>query len=364
MTDETSASKDSRIQWHRTKIDKEQLKALNKRSDRKGLVQSCGHLLLLLATGSLAVGSAGVWPWWVTLLIVWIHGTFWTFLLNGFHELIHGTVFKSKKLNQCFLNIYSFLGQYNPIMFWASHTEHHKYTLHPPRDLEVILPIEFSVKGFLQSAFFNPMGILFNLKMHGRHSVGSLLGEWQNMLFPDNEAKKKKQLVNWARTILVGHALLLIGSVTMAVITQSPRWAVVPFVTTLAPYFGGWLLFLLNNTQHVGLTDEVPDFRLCCRTIRVNPFFEFLYWNMNYHIEHHMYAGVPCYNLKKMHRAIAHELPYCPRGLYETWRDILLILKRQKQDPSYQFTPVVPNPLHGEKSCSPSVSPDQQAAAA
>jgi len=299
-----------RIPWHRTKIDKRLLQELNQRSDAKGLWQAGGHLLLLLASGSLAVWSAGVWPWWATLGVVWIHGTFWSFLLNGFHELIHGTVFKSKKLNNVFLNIFSFLGQYNPVLFWASHTEHHKYTLHPPRDLEVVLPVEFSVKGFLRCAFFNVRGVMHNLKQHGRLSFGRLKGEWEHHLFPAQAKEKKRDLVRWARIILFGHSAIILALATLAIVTQSPRWAVAILVTSLAPYFGGWLLFLLNNTQHVGLTDKVPDFRLCSRTIYVNRFFEFLYWNMNYHIEHHMYAGVPCYNLRKMHRAIAHELPW------------------------------------------------------
>ena len=38
----------------------------------------------------------------------------------------------------------------------------------------------------------------------------------------------------------------------------------------------------------------------------------FLYWHMNYHIEHHMYAAVPCYRLGRLHRAIRHELPPLP----------------------------------------------------
>jgi fatty acid desaturase len=102
------------------------------------------------------------------------------------------------------------------------------------------------------------------------------------------------------------------------------------------------LFFLCNNTQHVGLQDEVADFRLCTRTIYLNPIVQFLYWHMNYHIEHHMYAGVPCYKLARLHRAIKHELPYTANGLAETWRIIIAILRRQKQEPSYQFVPDLP----------------------
>jgi fatty acid desaturase len=65
---------------------------------------------------------------------------------------------------------------------------------------------------------------------------------------------------------------------------------------------------------------------------------------MNYHTEHHMYAAVPCYNLKKLHRLIKADLPECPHGLVATWRQILEILKKQRQDPKYQYVPVLPAP--------------------
>ena len=68
----------------------------------------------------------------------------------------------------------------------------------------------------------------------------------------------------------------------------------------------------------------------------------FLYWHMNYHIEHHMYAAVPCYRLGRLHKAIQHELPPSPVGLVATWREIVGILKRQKEDPSYQHIPTLP----------------------
>ena len=63
---------------------------------------------------------------------------------------------------------------------------------------------------------------------------------------------------------------------------------------------------------------------------------------MNFHIEHHMYAAVPCYNLGKLHRLIRHDLPECPRGLVASWSQIGDILERQKSDPSYQYVPELP----------------------
>jgi len=99
---------------------------------------------------------------------------------------------------------------------------------------------------------------------------------------------------------------------------------------------------MCNATQHIGLTDEYPDFRVCCRTFTLNPVLQFLYWHMNYHTEHHIYAGVPCYNLARLHRLIQSEMPESTHGLIATWKQISWILKRQEEDPTYQFVPKLP----------------------
>ena len=62
------------------------------------------------------------------------------------------------------------------------------------------------------------------------------------------------------------------------------------------------------------LQDDVPDFCLCTRTVLLNPFVRFLYWHVNYHIEHHMYAAVLCSNLGKLHQAIKRDTPKPARG--------------------------------------------------
>jgi fatty acid desaturase len=326
-----------KIHWYRSPVDRETLNTLNQRSDSKGLLQTLGHLGLLVLTGTAAWFAAEQLGWPALLLVLFVHGTFYAFLLNGFHELCHSTVFKSKWLNTFFLYLFSFLGWYNPILFWASHQEHHKYTLHPPDDLEVVLPVELTLKSFLKSAVVNPWGFYGRLKGVIRLSRGRLEGEWEHALFPASDPAKRQRLFNWARTLLVGHALLAVVSLSFGL------W-LLPVLITLAPFYGGWLLYLCNNTQHVGLQDNVPDFRLCTRTIRLNPFVQFLYWHMNFHIEHHMYAAVPCYHLGRLHEAIKHDLPPTPVGLYATWQEIIAILRRQKTDPAYQYMPPLPAP--------------------
>jgi len=324
-----------KLNWYRTPMDRDTLAALNQRSDWKGVRQTLGHLGLLVLTGSAAWYAAGRLGWLALLLILFVHGTIYAFLLNGFHELCHSTVFKTKALNTFFLYLFSFLGQYNPVLFWASHQEHHKYTLHPPDDLEVVLPVELTLESFLKSAVVNPWGFYGRLKGLIRLSRGRLEGEWEQILFPVTEPTKSQRLFSWARILLVGHALII------GVSGYFGFW-LLPVLITFAPFYGGWLLFLCNNTQHVGLQDNVPDFRLCTRTIILNPVVQFLYWHMNFHTEHHMYAAVPCYHLEKLHQVIEHDLPPCPVGLYATWQVIMPILQKQKVDPTYQYVPKLP----------------------
>lgn len=325
-----------RIKWYRSPIAAEDLATLNQRSDWKGFAQSAGHLGLLVLTGGLAWYAVGRLPLLGVLALLFLHGTFYAFLVNGFHELCHQTVFQTRSLNVVFRAIFGFLGWYNPVFFWASHQEHHKYTLHPPDDLEVVLPVNLTLKTYLGFAFINPLGLYNRLKSVIRLSLGKVDGEWDNALFPPADTAKRRALFNWARILLLGHGLIVVISLSLGL------W-IIPIIVTLAPFYGGGFQYLFNEAQHIGLSDNVSDYRLNTRTIILNPFVRFLYWHMNYHIEHHMYAAVPCYNLGKLHELIEHDLPRCPQGLLETWLEIIPIIRKQQLDQNYKFVPVLPD---------------------
>jgi fatty acid desaturase len=331
--------KKTRVRWYRCKVPRKQLSRLNRRSDFLGFAQTLGFLGLLLGTAAAAIYSSLHWPWYVTAPLVFINGHFWHFLINGFHELIHESVFKTRWLNGFFLRIYSFLGWYNHHHFWASHTEHHKYTLHPPDDLEVVLPLMHDIQGVWKSGLVNPKYAYQELNSKFKNAIGRIdpNDKWTNMILPETDPHRRRAYLNWDRIVLVGHLAIAGGSLAVGL------W-VVPLVFTFPMMFGGWLHFFCNSSQHAGLRDNVPDFRLCCRTIYLNPFFQFLYWHMNYHTEHHMYAAVPCYKLGRLHRLVKSDLPHCPNGLIETWRQIAEIQRRQAEDPDYQYVADLPTP--------------------
>jgi fatty acid desaturase len=323
------------IDWYRTPLSKADFRSLHERSDFLGWCQTLGYLGVITMTGAAAWYSAGHFPWHVTVLLLFLHGTVFAFQINAVHELGHGTVFKTKALNAFFERVFSFLGWMNFEFFDVSHARHHRYTLHAPDDLEVVLPLKVIVRDFFRIGFIHPRGLYDTLKGTIEMALGrGYKGEWAEKLFPEGSLERQRP-IRWARLMLLGHGLILVVAVV------SHQW-MLPVVVSLAPFYGTWLQYLCNNTQHIGLQDDVPDFRLCCRTFTLNPVVQFLYWHMNFHTEHHMYAAVPCYRLGRLHRLIKHDLPPCPHGLVATWREIAAIQAIQKTNPDYQHVALVP----------------------
>lgn len=336
MADTAADTGEHRVSWYRVPLDREVLRRLTARSDTRGLLQTGGYLGLLAVTGAAGVYSLLHLPVLVSVAILLVHGTFFAFMINAFHELVHGTMFRSKWLNGALLRLVSFVSWNNHVLFRASHTDHHGSTLHPPHDPEVMFPLKLTLGGFLLQAIVSPPTVWLVARQNIRFALGLLSPGWEADTFPKGDPKRRR-LFRFARIMLLGHAAIVAGSIV------SGLWPIA-VVTTAARFYGSWLFYLCNNTQHIGLRDNVPDFRLCCRTIALNPFVRFLYFQMNYHAEHHMYAAVPCYNLARLRRAIAHAMPEACPSLAAAWREIAWIQKRQKVEPAYQHGYELPAP--------------------
>ncbi|HEY8667165.1 MAG TPA: fatty acid desaturase [Tepidisphaeraceae bacterium] len=339
--------KGRQIDWYRTPIDKELLKRLSGRSDLLGFRQTLGFLGLYALTAGLALYSFGHWHWAATVLLVFAHGIVASFLGGcGIHELSHNTVFRTRWLNQFFSWVISLLSWWSHIGFQVSHLRHHAYTLHPPDDLEVVLPAKMpsTAWAWFTICVFNPIGLRDTVKNTWKTAAGRLEGEWMPKILPESDPKRRR-LTNWARAMLAFHTLLLATSVTLAVVLKMWALLLLPVLISCGPFFGGWLVFLCGMPQHFGLMDNVPDFRLSCRTYTTNPLFGLLYWQMQYHTDHHMYPTVPCYHLKKLHAAIKHDLPPTPHGLIACWREMREINAKQREDPTYQYRAPIPEPV-------------------
>jgi fatty acid desaturase len=75
----------------------------------------------------------------------------------------------------------------------------------------------------------------------------------------------------------------------------------------------------------------------------------FLYWNMNYHVEHHMYAGVPFYNLPRFHSVLEHDLPKQIDSYLSGIKHVLSVQQKQRSNPDYRFMPEFPDTANPPK---------------
>ena len=92
---------------------------------------------------------------------------------------------------------------------------------------------------------------------------------------------------------------------------------------------------LTGLLQHGGLADNVLDHRLNSRTVYLNPISRFIYWNMNYHVEHHMFPMVPYHALPKLHELIRHDLPAASPSMWAGYREMIPAFLRQLRYEDY-----------------------------
>ena len=342
------------VQWYRSPIDHARLRALSKRSDRRGWIQAGGHLLIFLMLALLCVVFWWQQSWW--LFVVTLGGTgFVASFFSGTapHELGHGTVFKTRVLNRAFLYIFSMISWWDPFDYASSHTYHHRYTTHPHADRENLLPMQPSLHPWLLlqlltiNLFLKPGrnfgkgGFFWAVYLTLRAALGKPplhqdipSQEWLAVLHNDQPESFRKSIV-WSRLLLLFHSGVLLVAVL------SGLW-VLPLVFTLVSFIANIGSYLAGVTQHCGLRENVTDFRKNTRSITLNPVYEFLYWHMNWHTEHHMYANVPCYNLKALSKEIAPDMPE-PKNLLGAWREMRMIWNRQQSEPGYQFDVRLPS---------------------
>jgi hypothetical protein len=113
----------------------------------------------------------------------------------------------------------------------------------------------------------------------------------------------------------------------------------------LPNFYGAWLMVVYGLTQHAGLAENVLDHRLNCRTVYMNRLNRYLYWNMNYHVEHHMFPLVPYHALPRLHALVKADMPKPYNGLREAYREIIPAVLHQRKDPAYYVKRVIPTPF-------------------
>jgi len=299
--------------------------------------------------------GAGIWLWpspWA-MVPLFVYGTLYASSSDSrWHEAGHGTAFRTDWMNNALYEIASFMVMRESVVWRWSHTRHHSDTIIVGRDPEIAAPRPPDIKGIIL-AFFGLTNYPKYFKSIVLHSLGRM-SEEEKTFIPESEFPK---VYSRARIYMS----IYLGVVGTALWTAS----VLPFLLIGLPHlYGSWLMVIYGLTQHAGLAENVLDHRLNCRTVYMNRIHRFLYWNMGYHVEHHMFPLVPYHALPELHETVKDDCPPAYSSLRAAWREIVPTLLRQVKDPAYYVKRKLPErqaePRLEEESFSAEAEPDEE----
>lgn len=314
--------------WYQCPVPRETMRALLTRRDGPALWNTALWFALI---GAFAYATVALWGSWWAALPYMAYATLYASTSDSrWHETGHGTAFKTDWLNTMLYEIASFMVMRESTVWRWSHTRHHSDTIIVGRDPEIAVPRPANVMG-IAMAFFNLSAYPKYFRHIAQHAVG-IMSEEEKVFIPVMEYGKV-----FLRARI--YCMIYAASIGFSVYTRSILPLMLVGFTNL---FGTWLMVVYGLTQHAGLAEDVLDHRLNCRTIYMNPVNRFLYWNMNYHVEHHMYPLVPFHALPQLHQAIKDDCPPAYPSLWNAWKEILPAVWKQVKDPAFHVKRVLP----------------------
>ena len=300
--------------WYRPKIDKKKLKELSVKKDLPGLIHFFLYFFSLFIFGYLAYITRGTW--W-TYLFFFIYGTIYAFSVANWHETVHRTAFKTKWLNEFFYHISSFMCDFEGFRWRRSHTFHHTNTLQTEDDYDHEIQVSRPIELFSFFLNFVPLtDLIFPHKLIKYEVIKHAFGKFSPVVEITASKSYQKKILWNSRFYLCIWILIILYSLYI--------WSFLPIVYIILPtYIGKPIWFAVNVTQHLAAKIDTKDHRLSTYSIKINPILSFLYWNMEYHLEHHMFPSVPSYNLKKLRYEIDDQLPKPFKSLFDFYKSVL-----------------------------------------
>ncbi len=303
--------------WYACDIGRHELKQLIRRHDGLGLARLGAYVATLLGTGTAAYLTVGT-IWAIPAFA--LYGAVVCFATAIAHETHHGTAFRTRWINEAVHFVSGLLCLREPELARWEHAVHHSRTLERGVDPEIAVPNPVNVRQYIAGLF--GLGYIKRTWRAFRHALGLLDDDFRR----DVPATHHRRAI-WSARVFAAYIL---GTIALSVALSS--WLPVLF-TVLARFYGSPLPVLIGFTQHAGLPENVQDHRLNSRSIYLNRLFQFFYWNMNYHVEHHIYPQVPFHALPTLHDHVREQLPPADQGLWRTYRELFRTVRRQHQDP-------------------------------
>ena len=324
-------------EWYHSDVSRKDLKELMRRTDRHAIRDSAVWIAALVVFAGVGIY---LWPSWWSAPFWLAYGVLYGSAGDSrWHECGHGTAFKTPWMNDVVYQIGCFMIMRNPVVWRWSHSRHHTDTIIVGRDPEIAV---MRPPALLRLAlnFFGLHDAVVAMRKMLVYCAGRL--EAEEYTYVPREERRKVYLA--AR----------IWAAIYAVVIAAALWSssLLPLMVVGLPrLYGAWHHILTGVLQHAGLADNVLDHRLNSRTVYMNPVSRFVYWNMNYHVEHHMFPMVPYHALPKLHELIKGDLPAPDNSMPSALLKIWPIIKRQlRNEDVFLFRELPPGarPYRGE----------------
>ncbi len=316
--------------WYQCSVPREVMRGLLQRRDGPAIRSTLLWFALIFASG---FATYTLWGTWWAIVPYLIYSVLYASTSDSrWHESGHGTAFKTDWMNNSLYEIASFMVMRESTVWRWSHTRHHSDTIIVGREPEIAVPRPADI-GAITMAFFNLRVYPKYFRTILLHSIGRMTKE-EKTYVPEMELPK---VFRRARV----YVAIYLAVIALSIYSGSILPLMLVGFTNL---FGTWLMVIYGLTQHAGLAENVLDHRLNCRTVYMNPVNRFLYWNMNYHVEHHMFPLVPSHALPQLHESIKDDCPTPYPSLLSAWREIIPAVLKQVKDPAYHVKRRLPEP--------------------
>ena len=307
--------------WYTSPVPRDVMRELLERRDGPAIRDTILYFALIGVSGYL---TWRLWGSWWAVLPMMVYGVLYASASDArWHEAGHGTAFRTDWLNNALYEVASFMVLRESVPWRWSHARHHSDTIIVGRDPEIAVPRPPDIPGIVLKAFNHKAWRRYVTNI-ALHCVGRVTPDEATFIPPSE----------YPKVFLRARIYAAIQLTILGLCVWYGTW--LPLVFVLGPnLYGAWMMTVYGLTQHAALAENVLDHRLNCRTIRMNAVHRFLYWNMNYHTEHHMFPMVPYHQLPRLHAVVKDDCPEPYPSLTAAYREIIPALFRQVREPGW-----------------------------
>jgi fatty acid desaturase len=232
-----------------------------------------------------SAGRVGILPWVIRIAGMVLIGMFIQAIAILMHEALHGNLFRSARLNRWTTFAFGVPAFFSGTAYKVAHLNHHRQTRTKQDQDEISnvckTPAQYRV--IFYALFFTATYVyLFTVLPRTAIQIGTY-------------RERCAIALEYAAIVVICSSVIIWGVGTGRANCLLWYWILPMQVAMFLSNIRGLSEHLCTSMDHV--LEKT-------RTIRSNGLVSFLMLNLNYHLEHHLFPGVPWYNLRKVHQEL------------------------------------------------------------